>query len=91
MPLAWTAPKRASKAALPRLQNKMHINDWAAIQTLFDKLNKQLERTQKASAGQPGGVPGWRLPQLGVGACAACACFVDRRPSSAYGCRSPRA
>ncbi|KAL4439663.1 hypothetical protein ABPG75_002664 [Micractinium tetrahymenae] len=25
----------------------MHINDWAAIQTLFDKLNKQLERTQK--------------------------------------------
>jgi ribosome-associated translation inhibitor RaiA len=26
----------------------MHINDWAAIQTLFDKLNKQLERTQKA-------------------------------------------
>lgn len=26
----------------------MHINDWAAIQTLFDKLNKQMERTQKA-------------------------------------------
>lgn len=37
--------------SLPHLfccvQNKMHINDWAAIQTLFDKLNKQLERTQK--------------------------------------------
>lgn len=31
----------------PSMQNKMHINDWAAIQTLFDKLNKQLERTQK--------------------------------------------
>ena len=29
------------------VQNKMHINDWAAIQTVFDKLNKQLERTQK--------------------------------------------
>lgn len=28
-------------------QNKMHINDWAAIQTLFDKLNKQLDKTQK--------------------------------------------
>ena len=72
-------------------QNKMHINDWAAIQTLFDKLNKQLERTQKASAGQPACVPGRRLPQLWVGACAACACFVDRGPSSTYGCRSPRA
>ncbi len=31
------------------LQNKMHINDWAAIQTLFDKLNKQLEKTQKVT------------------------------------------
>ena len=33
----------------------MHINDWAAIQTLFDKLNKQLERTQKVT--QSLGVP----------------------------------
>ena len=40
---------------LPCLQHKMHINDWAAIQTLFDKLNKQLERTQKAT--QSLGVP----------------------------------
>lgn len=39
----------------PALQNKMHINDWAAIQTLFDKLNKQLERTQKVT--QSLGVP----------------------------------
>lgn len=37
------------------LQNKMHINDWSAIQTLFDKLNKQLEKTMKASEGL--GVP----------------------------------
>ncbi len=28
-------------------QNKMHINDWSAIQTLFDKLNKQLEKSMK--------------------------------------------
>lgn len=27
----------------------MHINDWAAIQTLFDKLNKQLEKALKAA------------------------------------------
>jgi translation initiation factor 3 subunit C len=33
------------------LQNKMHINDWSAIQTLFDKLNKQLEKAQKATEG----------------------------------------
>jgi hypothetical protein len=33
----------------------MHINDWAAIQTLFDKLNKQLEKTQKVT--QALGVP----------------------------------
>ncbi|KAK2079971.1 hypothetical protein QBZ16_002366 [Prototheca wickerhamii] len=31
------------------LRNKMHINDWQSIQALFDKLNKQLERTQKAT------------------------------------------
>ena len=31
------------------LQNKLHINDWNSIQTLFDKLNKQLEKTQKVT------------------------------------------
>ena len=31
------------------LQNKMAINDWSAIQTLFDKLNKQLEKAQKVT------------------------------------------
>lgn len=32
----------------------MHINDWAAIQTLFDKLNKQLEKTQKVGGASVG-------------------------------------
>lgn len=36
-------------------QNKMHINDWSAIQTLFDKLNKQLEKIMKTAPGL--GVP----------------------------------
>ena len=27
----------------------MHINDWQSIQTLWDKLNKQLEKTQKVT------------------------------------------
>ena len=35
------------------LQNKMHINDWSAIQTLFDKLNKQLEKALKTADGAP--------------------------------------
>ena len=37
------------------LQNKMHINDWSAIQTLFDRLNKQLEKIMKTAPGL--GVP----------------------------------
>ncbi|KFM24795.1 Eukaryotic translation initiation factor 3 subunit C [Auxenochlorella protothecoides] len=31
------------------IRNKMNINDWSVIQTLFDKLNKQLEKTMKAT------------------------------------------
>ena len=27
----------------------MNINDWSAIQTLFDKLNKQVEKAQKTT------------------------------------------
>lgn len=36
----------------------MHINDWAAIQTFWDKLNKQLERAQKAGVSGGAGVLG---------------------------------
>ena len=36
-------------------QNKMAINDFITIQTLFDKLNKQLEKTQKVS--EPSALP----------------------------------
>ncbi|PSC74602.1 Eukaryotic translation initiation factor 3 subunit C [Micractinium conductrix] len=43
------------RATCGDIKNKMHINDWAAIQTLFDKLNKQMERTQKLT--QSLGVP----------------------------------
>lgn len=31
------------------LQNKVNINDWSSVQSLFDKLNKQLEKTQKVA------------------------------------------
>lgn len=40
---------------LVSVQNKLNINDWSAVQSLFDKLNKQMEKTQKAadSVGTP--------------------------------------
>ena len=31
------------------MQNKVNINDWSSVQSLFDKLNKQLEKTQKVT------------------------------------------
>lgn len=31
------------------MQNKLNINDWSSVQSLFDKLNKQMEKTQKAA------------------------------------------
>eukprot|EP00983_Pelagomonas_calceolata_P012319 393968-Pelagomonas_calceolata.AAC.8 len=33
--------------ALPVLQNKMKINDWLSIQSLFDELNRRLDKYQK--------------------------------------------
>ena len=70
-------------------QNKMHINDWAAIQTLFDKLNKQLDRTQKASNTQSLAVQHSRW--LGSGGCAPSICAPDADLDSASGRRSLRA
>lgn len=32
-----------------RSQNKMNINDWHSIQTLWDKLNKQVDKTKKVT------------------------------------------
>ena len=37
-------------------QNKMKINDWSSIQTLFDELNKRLDKIHKtpgSTAGEP--------------------------------------
>lgn len=31
------------------MQNKLNINDWGTVQSLFDKLNKQMEKTLKAA------------------------------------------
>ncbi|KAK9794329.1 hypothetical protein WJX73_000840 [Symbiochloris irregularis] len=37
------------RSTCDEIRNKLHINDWNSIQTLFDKLNKQLEKTQKVT------------------------------------------
>ena len=31
------------------MQNNVNINDWSSVQSLFDKLNKQLEKTMKVT------------------------------------------
>jgi translation initiation factor 3 subunit C len=45
-------------ATTDEIRNKMNINDWASIQSCFDKLNKQLETYQKLlSVTAPSGPP----------------------------------
>lgn len=47
LPSARWSADRSADHGFCGAQNKMHINDWSAIQTLFDKLNKQLEKSLK--------------------------------------------
>ncbi|CAL8466376.1 g5912 [Coccomyxa elongata] len=37
------------KATCEEMRNKLNINDWSSVQSLFDKLNKQMEKAQKAT------------------------------------------
>ncbi|DBA87382.1 hypothetical protein WJX77_002170 [Trebouxia sp. C0004] len=37
------------QATCHEIRNKVNINDWSSVQSLFDKLNKQLEKTQKVT------------------------------------------
>jgi hypothetical protein len=40
---------RELEATCAELRNKMHINDWAAIQAAWDRAGKQLERARKVT------------------------------------------
>lgn len=39
------------QATSDEIKNKMKINDFLSLQTLFEKLNKQLEKTLRTSEG----------------------------------------
>ena len=46
------------------MRNKIKINDWMALQTLFDVLNKRLEKVMRAQGG--GAIPGFYFRALAV-------------------------
>lgn len=48
-PCAWACSVSVYQSVYAYLQNKVNINDWSSVQSLFDKLNKQLEKTQKVT------------------------------------------
>ena len=46
-----------ARAIADEMRNKIKNNDWISLQTLFDKLNKQLERVMRLQNEVGGGVP----------------------------------
>jgi translation initiation factor 3 subunit C len=47
------------RATVDEVKNKLKINDWLSLQTLFDKLNKQLEKVLRTQEGSV--VGGWAV------------------------------
>ena len=39
------------RSTVDEIKNKIKINDWLSLQTLFDKLNKQLEKVMRTQEG----------------------------------------
>ena len=50
------------RATIDEMRNKIKINDWMALQTLFDVLNKRLEKVMRAQEG--GAIPGFYFRAL---------------------------
>ena len=50
------------RATIDEMRNKIKINDWMALQTLFDVLNKRLEKVMRAQGG--GAIPGFYFRAL---------------------------
>ena len=52
------------RATIDEMRNNIKINDWMALQTLFDVLNKRLEKVMRAQGG--GAIPGFYFRALAV-------------------------
>ena len=50
------------RATVDEMRNKIKIGDWLSLTTLFDKLNKQLEKVQRAS--NTSAIPGFYFRAL---------------------------
>jgi translation initiation factor 3 subunit C len=52
------------RATVDEMRNKIKIGDWLSLQTLFDKLNKQLEKTMRVASLSV--IPGFYFRALAV-------------------------
>ena len=64
------------RATVDEMRNKVKINDWLSLTSLFDKLNKQLEKVQRAS--NTSAIPGFYFRALATLEAAIEATFANK-------------